>query len=31
MVADKKIDALKKGETEAIPLEMVFARAGIDV
>jgi len=31
MVADKRIDALKKGETEVIPLEVVFARAGIDV
>jgi RHH-type rel operon transcriptional repressor/antitoxin RelB len=31
MVADKRIDALKKGETEVIPLEIVFARAGIDV
>ena len=26
MVADKRIDALKKGETEVIPLELVFAR-----
>jgi hypothetical protein len=31
MVADKRIDALKKGETEVVPLELVFARAGIDV
>ncbi len=31
MVADKRIDALKNGETEVIPLEAVFARAGIDV
>ena len=31
MVADQRIDALKKGETEVIPLETVFARAGIDV
>ena len=31
MVADKRIDALKKGETKIIPLETVFIRAGIDV
>jgi RHH-type rel operon transcriptional repressor/antitoxin RelB len=31
MVADKRIDALKRGETEVIPLKEVFAKAGIDV
>jgi RHH-type rel operon transcriptional repressor/antitoxin RelB len=31
MVADKRIDSLKKGETEVIPLKVVFAKAGIDV
>lgn len=31
MVADRRIDALKRGETEVIPLKEVFAKAGIDV
>jgi len=31
MVADRRIDALKRGETEVIPLKDVFAKAGIDV
>lgn len=31
IVSDKRIDALKKGETEVIPLKVVFAKAGIDV
>ena len=31
MVADKRIDALKRGETQVTPLKVVFARAGIDV
>ena len=30
MVADRRIDALKRGETEVIPLKEVFAKAGID-
>ncbi len=31
MVADKRIDDLKAGKTEVVPLEVVFAKAGIDV
>lgn len=31
MVADKRIDNLKSGKTKVIPLEEVFAKAGIDV
>ncbi|SHO81168.1 hypothetical protein MNB_SV-15-1552 [hydrothermal vent metagenome] len=31
MVADKRIDNLKSGKTKVIPLEVVFAQAGIDV
>jgi predicted transcriptional regulator len=29
MVADKRIDELKKGKSNLIPLEEVFAKAGI--
>jgi len=31
MLADKRIDSLKSGDTTAIPLEEVFAKAGINV
>ena len=31
MVADKRIDNLKSGKTKVIPLEDVFAKAGINV
>jgi hypothetical protein len=31
MVADKRIDNLKSGKTKAVPLELVFAQAGINV
>ncbi len=31
MVADKRIDNLKNGTSKVIPLEEVFAKAGIDV
>jgi predicted DNA-binding protein len=31
MLADKRIDSLKSGDTRAVPLEEVFAKAGIDV
>jgi hypothetical protein len=31
MVADKRIDNLKNGSTKVVPLEEVFAKAGIDV
>ena len=31
MVADKRIDNLKSGKTKIIPLENVFAQAGINV
>jgi len=31
MVADKRIDKLKNGESKVVPLEVVFAQAGIDV
>lgn len=31
MVADKRIDNLKSGKTKVVPLEEVFAKAGIDV
>ncbi len=31
MIADKRIDDLKAGKTEVVPLEVVFAQAGIDV
>ena len=31
MVADKRIDKLKSGESKVVPLEVVFAQAGIDV
>jgi len=31
MVADKRIDNLKSGKTKVIPLEEVFAKAGINV
>ncbi len=31
MVADKRIDNLKSGKTKVIPLEVVFAQAGINV
>jgi predicted DNA-binding protein len=31
MVADKRIDDLKSGKTKVVPLEEVFAQAGIDV
>ena len=31
MIADKRIDDLKAGKTEVVPLEVVFAKAGIDV
>jgi hypothetical protein len=31
MIADKRIDNLKSGKTKVVPLEEVFAKAGIDV
>jgi len=31
MVADKRIDDLKSGKTTVVPLEEVFAKAGISV
>jgi predicted transcriptional regulator len=31
MVADKRIDNLKNGTTKVVPLEEVFAKAGINV
>ena len=31
MIADKRIDNLKSGKTKIIPLEAVFAQAGINV
>lgn len=31
MIADKRIDNLKNGKTKVVPLEEVFAKAGIDV
>jgi predicted DNA-binding protein len=31
MIADKRIDNLKSGKTKVIPLENVFAQAGINV
>ena len=31
MVADKRIDNLKSGKTKVVPLEEVFAQAGINV
>ncbi|NKQ40865.1 MAG: CopG family transcriptional regulator [Sulfurovum sp.] len=31
MIADRRIDSLKSGKTTAIPLEEVFAKAGIGV
>ena len=31
MVADKRIDNLKSGKTTVVPLEDVFAKAGINV
>jgi len=31
MVADKRIDNLKSGKTKVVPLEVVFAEAGINV
>ena len=31
MVVDKRIDNLKSGKTKVVPLEVVFAQAGIDV
>jgi RHH-type rel operon transcriptional repressor/antitoxin RelB len=31
LISDKRIDALKRGETEVVPLKVVFAKAGIDV
>jgi predicted transcriptional regulator len=31
MIADKRIDNLKSGKTKIVPLEVVFAQAGIDV
>jgi len=31
MVADKRIDNLKSGKTKVVPLEVVFAQAGINV
>ncbi len=31
MIADKRIDDLKASKTEVVPLEVVFAQAGIDV
>jgi len=31
MLADKRIDDLKSGKTKVVPLEEVFAKAGINV
>ncbi len=31
MVADKRIDNFKSGKTKVVPLEVVFAQAGINV
>lgn len=31
MIADKRIDNLKNGKTKVVPLEKVFAKAGINV
>ena len=31
IIADKRIDNLKYGKTKVIPLEVVFAQAGINV
>jgi len=31
MVADKRIDNLKSGKSQVVPLEEVFRKAGIDV
>ncbi len=31
MVADKRIDRIKSGESRIVPLEEVFKKAGIDV
>lgn len=31
MIADKRIDNLKNGKTKVVPLEEVFAKAGINV
>ncbi len=31
IIADKRIDDIKAGKTELIPLEEVFKKAGIDV
>ncbi|MEA1967239.1 MAG: CopG family transcriptional regulator [Thermodesulfobacteriota bacterium] len=31
LISDKRIDSLKRGETEVVPLKVVFAKAGIDV
>jgi len=31
MVADKRIDNIKSGESSIVPLEEVFKKAGIDV
>jgi len=31
MIADKRIDALKNGESTVIPLAEVFKKAGLDV
>ncbi len=30
MIADKRLDELKKGKVETIPMEVVFKKAGID-
>lgn len=31
ILADKRIDNIKSGKTKVVPLEEVFAKAGIDV
>tara|TARA_B100000315_G_scaffold132181_1_gene121605 strand:- start:166 stop:396 length:231 start_codon:yes stop_codon:yes gene_type:complete len=31
LIADKRIDAIKKGKSMPVPLEEVFRKAGIDV
>ena len=31
LIADKRIDAIKKGKSIPVPLEEVFRKAGIDV
>lgn len=31
MIADKRIDNLKSGQTKVVPLEEVFAKAGLSV